>query len=245
MTSSFAAFALAVRAATRRFTGGPQLLFNTTMIAAEHDAAGRHLGDESFTLSPLYCGSTSVGYASTENLTDAGSVQPNLWLGPTAALAGSAAEPAVSAPLRRSRRCLAPAPARGWRSPRWSDGPQPARESATCPWRRRPALMTGDGDFLYLTGGVQFERLGVYELIRRRCRFIIAVDGRRAGESPGAHLAHLITRCRSDFGIRIEIDRPSSGPAGPGRAQTTAVASPAGSIMKTSTREHRRASLFM
>jgi hypothetical protein len=200
---------------------GPQLLFNTTMIAPQHGAAGRHIGVESFTLSPLYCGSTSVGFVPTENMTGANDVQPNLWLGPTAALAGSSGEPRISGPLRalatlfsvRTGSWLEKPRMVGWgaASPRVGDLPVPAATG----------LDNGGGDFLYLTGGVQFERLGVYELIRRRCRFIIAVDGGRPGESPGSNLAQLITRCRNDFGIRIEIDRSSSGQLGPDGLRTT------------------------
>ena len=132
---------------------GPQLLFNTTMIAAEHDAAGRHLGDESFTLSPLYCGSTSVGYAPTENLTDASDVQPNLWLGPTAALAGSAREPRISGPLS-ALATLFSVRAGSWiEKPRMVGWAAASPRVGDLPVAASAGLDDGGGDFLYLTGG--------------------------------------------------------------------------------------------
>jgi hypothetical protein len=60
--------------------------------------------------------------------------------------------------------------------------------------------------WIHLSDGGHFENLGVYELIRRRCRFIIAVDG---GEDPRAasdNMACMLRLVRTDFGIRIDLD---------------------------------------
>ena len=85
-------------------------------------------------------------------------------------------------------------------------------------------LAGGGGDFLYLSGGADFERLGVYELIRRRCRYIVAVDADAGGAAPDAGLATLIRRCRIDFGLSIEIDARTLSPAGPDRLSSARVA---------------------
>ncbi len=69
--------------------------------------------------------------------------------------------------------------------------------------------------YVYLSDGGHFENLGAYELVRRRCRFIVATD---AGADPGyafEDLAGLIRKCRTDFGIRIEIDVTPVRPDGP------------------------------
>ena len=60
--------------------------------------------------------------------------------------------------------------------------------------------------YVYLSDGGHFENLGVYELIRRRTRFVVAID---AGGDPDLRfhdLGEAIRKCRNDFGVEIEID---------------------------------------
>ena len=60
--------------------------------------------------------------------------------------------------------------------------------------------------FVHLTDGGHFENLGVYELVRRRCRFIIVAD---AGTDPVAasdNMAAMLRLIRTDFGITIDLD---------------------------------------
>jgi hypothetical protein len=69
--------------------------------------------------------------------------------------------------------------------------------------------------YVYLSDGGHFENLAVYELIRRRCRLIVAGDGDADGGYGFSDLLSLIEKARTDFGVRIEIDfatiRPASG----------------------------------
>ena len=67
-------------------------------------------------------------------------------------------------------------------------------------------LTTDQSDFIYLSDGGHFENLGLYELVRRRCRLIIVSD---AGQDPTyscADLRQAMERCRVDFGVNIEIN---------------------------------------
>ncbi|MFI5457641.1 MAG: hypothetical protein ACHRXM_19535 [Isosphaerales bacterium] len=205
---------------------GPHLLFNTTRSAGEHGAIGRlDLEGEPFLLSPLYCGSQSFGYARTENSRPAGAADSNLSLGRAVAIAGAAGGGGMGSlppgPLTALFTLFSARPgcwiekpkADGWAAadPRYADLPVTASHG----------LAGGGGDFVYLTDGGEFEGLGVYELIRRRCRYIVAVHAGRDGGTPDAGLATLIRRCRIDFGLRIEIDtRPlqQAGPDGPSSA---------------------------
>jgi Patatin-like phospholipase len=70
-------------------------------------------------------------------------------------------------------------------------------------------------NYVYLSDGGHFENLAVYELIRRRCRLIVAGDGDADGDYEFSDLLSLIEKARTDFGVRIEIDfagiRPASG----------------------------------
>ena len=189
---------------------GPQLLFNATHRRSDWGGIGpRALELESFFLSPLYCGSQSFGYARTENATPSGDVDPNLSLGRALGISSAAGNPSDS-PLSRpvtallTLACAQPGA--------WLEKPKPDGWSAAGPsFGDLPVATsfgsTSDaGDFVFLTGGDDFERLGVYELIRRRCRYIIAVDAGEYGSSHGAGLESLIERCRLDFGLRVDVD---------------------------------------
>jgi predicted acylesterase/phospholipase RssA len=61
-------------------------------------------------------------------------------------------------------------------------------------------------DFVYLSDGGHFENLGLYELVRRRCRLIIACDASQDREFRMEDLGNAIRKCRTDLGARIEID---------------------------------------
>jgi Patatin-like phospholipase len=60
--------------------------------------------------------------------------------------------------------------------------------------------------FLNLSDGGHFENLGLYELVRRRCRYVIAVDGEEDPDYRFGSLGGAVRKCRADFGVEIEID---------------------------------------
>ncbi len=60
--------------------------------------------------------------------------------------------------------------------------------------------------YLNLSDGGHFENLGLYELVRRRCRFIIAVDGEEDPTYCFESLGSAVRKCRSDFGVEIDIN---------------------------------------
>jgi hypothetical protein len=57
--------------------------------------------------------------------------------------------------------------------------------------------------FVYVSDGGHFENLGIYELIRRRCRFIIACDAEEDAGFAFNGLGNAIRKCREDFGVEI------------------------------------------
>jgi hypothetical protein len=58
---------------------------------------------------------------------------------------------------------------------------------------------------VYLSDGGHFENLAIYELVRRRCRVVIACDAGADHSYGFGDLASAIEKCRVDFGTRIEI----------------------------------------
>src|SRR5690606_23541327 len=72
-------------------------------------------------------------------------------------------------------------------------------------------------DFVYLSDGGHFENLGIYELVRRRCRFIVACDASCDPNSTFEDLGNAIRKCRIDLGVDIEIDTSALVPQGEAR----------------------------
>ena len=81
--------------------------------------------------------------------------------------------------------------------------------------------------YFYLSDGGHFENLAVYELIRRRCRVIVACDADADGSYQFDNLLSLIEKARTDFGARIEIDYSlTKPPAGSRESERNCVSGP-------------------
>jgi len=59
---------------------------------------------------------------------------------------------------------------------------------------------------VHLSDGGHFENLGLYELVRRRCRYIVASDCGQDKRVEFNDVGNALRRIRQDFGIEIEID---------------------------------------
>jgi len=86
-------------------------------------------------------------------------------------------------------------------------------------WRVRPAALLQEvfsrldarSRWVNLSDGGHIENLGIFELLRRRCRFIIAGDGEEDLLMHFGGLATLIRTARIDLGIEITIDLDDIG----------------------------------
>ena len=68
-------------------------------------------------------------------------------------------------------------------------------------------LTDDDHQYVYLSDGGHFENLGIYEMVLRRCRFIICTD---AGADPRLEfddLGNAVRKIRIDFGVPIDFKR--------------------------------------
>lgn len=95
---------------------------------------------------------------------------------------------------------------------RWFANPRFPRQ------RTSPALSTGcllmelfasaneRSRYLMISDGGHFDNLGVYELVRRRCELIVAVDAECDPALRCGALGTLIRLCKVDFNADIEID---------------------------------------
>ena len=73
-----------------------------------------------------------------------------------------------------------------------------------------------ESTYVYLSDGGHFENLGVYELVRRRCGYIMVVDAGQDEKRSFEDTANMIRKCYIDFGVTIDIDLDAlrTGPDG-------------------------------
>lgn len=97
----------------------------------------------------------------------------------------------------------------GW----WLPNPRLRRKSdfSTVFWgswliKEMLGLTDETGKFIYLSDGGHFENLGIYELVRRGCHFILAVDASGDPHRDFQDLGNAVQKCRTDFGVDIKID---------------------------------------
>jgi len=88
--------------------------------------------------------------------------------------------------------------------PRWKEtGPRNAL-------RYLFAELLGDtheaSPFIYLSDGGHFENLGLYELVRRRCKRIVLSDASADPGFQGDDLANAVAKCRVDLGVTVTFD---------------------------------------
>jgi hypothetical protein len=63
-----------------------------------------------------------------------------------------------------------------------------------------------DAAYVNLSDGGHFENMGLYELVRRRCKYIVVCDAENDPEMAFGGMGAAITKCRADFGAEIDLD---------------------------------------
>ena len=66
-------------------------------------------------------------------------------------------------------------------------------------------LTTDDKPWVYLSDGGHFENLGIYEMVRRRCRFIVAIDAGCDPDFQYEDLGNAVRKIYIDLGVRIKF----------------------------------------
>jgi hypothetical protein len=215
----------------------PYPIFNAAInLVGGKNLAWQKRKAASFAFTPEYCG---FEYRNDEPQRDGGEARPVSAYAPTFAHAGDPQSLTMGLALATSGAAASPnmgyhsSPTLsflmtvfnvrlGWwlRNPRkphvWSN--EKNRLSLRELLYELGGLTTDDKDWVYLSDGGHFENLGIYELVRRRCRFIIACDAGQDGDVTFEDLGNAIEKCRTDFGVNIEIDlsmlRPVDGRSG-------------------------------
>ena len=60
--------------------------------------------------------------------------------------------------------------------------------------------------YVYLSDGGHFDNMGLYELVRRRCRHIVICDSEADAELKFEGIGMAIRKCRIDFGAEVDLD---------------------------------------
>jgi hypothetical protein len=191
---------------------GPFPIVNCTLnLGGSPDLALRTRHGAPFILTPLSCGSSRdrVGYVQTK--TDRGEEYAcGLTLGQAISISGAAASanmgyntsPLVSFMLTLFNVRL------GWwlPNPSHSGRYKDRRPRAWCLIEELFGLADEKSRFINISDGGHFENLGVYELIRRRVRVIVAADAEGDEDLTFGSLGKLIRICETDFGAKIDLD---------------------------------------
>jgi hypothetical protein len=66
-------------------------------------------------------------------------------------------------------------------------------------------MANADSSYVNLSDGGHFDNMGIYELVRRRCRYIICCDGEQDLGPNFGGIGNAIRKCRTDFGVEIDL----------------------------------------
>ena len=208
----------------------PRCLFHVVNIAlnivSTKRLAWQERKAESFTVSPLHCGSANLGYRRSEEYGDgpkdkqaeddfkAGKREFGVALGTAMAISGAAVSPNMGYNSSPSiTLLLALFNARlGW----WLGNPG---ENGNNSYKKEGPLMaagpllaetlgltTDERPYVYLSDGGHFEDLGLYEMVRRRCRFIVLIDAGEDGDFAFEDLGNAVRKIYIDLGVEITFD---------------------------------------
>ena len=176
----------------------------------------------SFTFSCLHAGSSESGYQ------DAATYADRLTLSQAIAISGAAAAPNMG--YHTSTLVSFVMTFFNVRLGAWLPNPSVSRVNEG--WRLEPrhplrlllqelfGNSTKSSPYVYLSDGGHFENLGLYEMVRRRCRGIVVVDAGCDPDYGFEDLENAVRKIRIDLGIRVEfpqgVPKPDSAP-GSGR----------------------------
>ena len=183
-----------------------------------------------FTVSPLFSGSQITDYVRSAAYIESPHRQ-GISLGAAMTISGAAASPNMgyhsSLPLAFVMTLFNVRLGLWMPNPCW---PALSGERSRWPWRRdEPTLglsalldealgnTSAESRFLNLSDGGHFDNMGLYEMVRRRCRRIVLVDATADPDYQFDDLLSTLRKIRVDMGIAIEFSGGLPGPADKGR----------------------------
>jgi len=177
------------------------------VTASEKRLAWQERKAAPFVVTPLYCGSAVVGFR------DTCAYGNKISLGTAMAISGAAASPNQgynsSAPIAFLMALLNVRlgwwlgnPGTAGKKTFKDEGPRTAARSLLA---ELVGMTREDQEYVYLSDGGHFENLGIYEMVRRRCKLIVVSD---AGCDPGyvfEDLGNAVRKIVIDLGVPIRF----------------------------------------
>jgi hypothetical protein len=165
---------------------------------------------ESFTMTPLHCGSCNLGYRPSLNYGGPRGIS----LGTAIAISGAAASPAMgyhSSSVIAFIMTLFNARLGCWLGNPGAAGLKTWRQagptSAIASIVREAFGHTDDTSaYVYLSDGGHFENLGIYEMVRRRCGYIVVSDAGCDPQFTYEDLGNALRKIRIDMKIPIDFE---------------------------------------
>jgi len=185
--------------------GAPYHLINATLnVPGSENRWLRGRGADFFIFSKYYCGAESTGYCATDIYAGG-----DIHIATPMAISGAAASPQMGSSTNSLFAFIMTL--LNIRLNRWM--PNPEKQNVVglvfWPWYFVKELLNLGKEtdrLLNLSDGGHHENLGVYQLLKRRCKVIIASD---AGADPNYQfndLGNLIRKARIDLGVLIDIN---------------------------------------
>jgi hypothetical protein len=185
----------------------PYHLINCALnVPGSRDPAMQGRLTDFFVFSPAFCGSPLTRYKPTAEWEQH---DPHLDVGTAMAISGAAAAPQMG--LGTMRQLTFWFALLNIRLSYWLRNPRRAAAILHTPtlwhlFQEMFGLAHEKGHFINLSDGGHIENLGVYELLRRRCKFIIAIDGERDPNMTFHALTTLQRLAYIDLGVKIDIN---------------------------------------
>ena len=180
----------------------------TLNLVSTSNLAWQERKAEAFTFTPLHAGNPHVGYRPIESF---GGRDGGIRLGTAMAISGAAVSPNMgyhSSPLMGFLLMLFNLRLGCWlgnpaRQDYDREGP---RFGLFTMLQELAGMTTADGRWIYLSDGGHFDNLGLYEMVRRRCRYIVISDSGCDPDSTLADLGDAVRKASIDFGVHIHFD---------------------------------------
>lgn len=168
------------------------------------DLRGRNT--DFFVFAKHYCGGPTVGWWPTAEWEGK---DGHLDLGTAMAISGAAAAPrmgTLTSAKYTTLMAMLNVRLGYWLRRPDSTGPFSGVPGASYFLRELTGLMDEGLPFVNLSDGGHIENIGLYELLRRRCRFIVAIDGEADPNQTFGGLLTAIQMAKIDLGVRIDPD---------------------------------------
>jgi hypothetical protein len=194
----------------------PLLIVNTAInLVSGDDLAWQERKAASFTFTPLHAGSPVVGYRALGGTADTPKCyggKSGVSLGTAMTISGAAANPNMgyhSSPVVAILLTLFNARLGAWignpADPKRFMHAYPRGQVLPMALREAFGLTHARGRYIHLSDGGHFENLGLYELVRRGCRWILVSDAGCDEQYAFEDLGNAVRKIRIDLGIEIEF----------------------------------------